>query len=50
MTQNDSKVVGLREGNWIRRINDKITVEGPESTRIFEVGKEPYEIESGTKL
>jgi dipeptidase E len=50
LTQNDSKVVGLREGNWIRRINDKITVEGPETTRIFEIEKDPYEIESGSEL
>ncbi|MBC7556347.1 MAG: dipeptidase PepE [Chryseobacterium sp.] len=48
LTQNDTKVVGLREGNWIRSINDKITVEGPETTRVFEIGKEPYEIESGS--
>lgn len=50
LTQNDIKVVGLREGNWIRRINDSITVEGSELTRIFEKGKEPYEIESGSRL
>ncbi|WP_313267383.1 dipeptidase PepE [Epilithonimonas vandammei] len=50
LTQNDIKVLGLREGNWIRRINDKITVEGSELTRIFEKGKEPYEVESGTEL
>lgn len=50
LTQNNIKVVGLREGNWIRRINDQIKVEGPELTRIFEKGKEPYEIESGTEL
>ncbi|MGI9651636.1 dipeptidase PepE [Chryseobacterium sp. RLHN22] len=50
LTQNDIKVVGLREGNWIRRIGDKITVEGNELTRIFEKGKEPYEIKSGTEL
>lgn len=50
LTQNDIKVVGLREGNWIRRIGDKITVEGNELTRIFEKGKEPYEIESGAEL
>lgn len=50
LTQNDVKVVGLREGNWIRRMGDKITVEGTELTRIFEKGKEPYEIESGTEL
>lgn len=50
LTQNDTKVVGLREGNWIRRIGEKITVEGLYTTRIFEKGKEPYEIESGTVL
>ncbi len=50
LTQNDIKVVGLREGNWIRRINDSITVEGSELTRIFEKGKEPYEIEAGSTL
>lgn len=50
LTQNDLKVVGLREGNWIRRTGDKITVEGNELTRIFEKGKEPYEIEAGYQL
>lgn len=50
LTQNDLKVVGLREGNWIRRIGDIITVEGSKQTRIFEKGKEPYEIEAGTML
>lgn len=50
LTQNDIKVVGLREGNWIRKIGDKITVEGNELTRIFEKGKEPYEIEAGNQL
>lgn len=50
LTQNDLKVVGLREGNWIRRIGDRITVEGNELTRIFEKGKDPYEIEAGAEL
>lgn len=50
LTQNDLKVVGLREGNWIRRIGDKITVEGSQLTRIFEKNKEPYEIESGIEI
>ncbi|WP_374461953.1 dipeptidase PepE [Chryseobacterium taeanense] len=50
LTQNDLKVVGLREGNWIRRRGDKISVEGSEKTRIFERNKEPYEIEPGTEL
>lgn len=50
LTQNETKVVGLREGNWIRKIGNKTTVEGNELTRIFEKGKEPYEIEPGTKI
>jgi dipeptidase E len=50
LTQNDAKVIGLREGNWIRKIGNKITVEGNELTRIFEKGKVPYEIEQGTEL
>lgn len=50
LTQNEVKVIGLREGNWIRRLGDKITVEGNEWTRIFEKGKEPYEIEAGSEL
>lgn len=50
LTQNDLKVVGLREGNWIRRINNTITVQGSELTRIFEKDKEPYEIEAGSTL
>lgn len=50
LTQNDIKVVGLREGNWIRKVGDKTTVEGSEMTRIFEKGKESYEIEAGTEL
>ncbi|REC72349.1 dipeptidase PepE [Chryseobacterium elymi] len=50
LTQNDTKVIGLREGNWIRRIADTITVEGSEMTRIFEKDKEPYEIEAGSIL
>lgn len=50
LTQNDTKVIGLREGNWIRRIGDQITVEGKESTRIFEKNQEPYEVAPGTSL
>jgi dipeptidase E len=50
LTQNDVKVVGLREGNWIRRKGSRITVEGSELTRIFEKNKEPYEMETGSEL
>ncbi|SMP10376.1 dipeptidase E [Chryseobacterium profundimaris] len=50
LTQNDLKVIGLREGNWIRSKAGKITVEGAELTRVFEKNKEPYEIKPGTEL
>jgi len=50
LTQNNIKVIGLREGNWIRRIGNRVTTEGTELTRIFEKGKEPYELEPGTEL
>lgn len=50
LTQNKLKVVGLREGNWIRGLDDRLTVQGTEWTRVFENGKAPYEIPPGTAL
>lgn len=50
LTQNDEMVVGLREGNWIRRIGAVTTIQGENLSRIFEKDKEPYEIESGAEL
>ncbi|WP_316824774.1 dipeptidase PepE [Pedobacter miscanthi] len=50
LTQNKLKVVGLREGNWIRVLGDKITTEGSRETRIFEPGKAPYELQPGSPL
>ena len=46
LTQNDLPVVGLREGSWLRIKEETITLEGPLTARIFEQGKEPYEIEA----
>ncbi|TDG35015.1 dipeptidase PepE [Pedobacter changchengzhani] len=50
LTQNDITVIGLREGNWIRRKGNEIKVEGAVQTRIFKKGTAPYEIEVGTHL
>lgn len=50
LTQNDTRVIGLREGNWIRKMGNSITVQGDQETRIFEKGKEPYEVKSWTEL
>jgi dipeptidase E len=49
-TQNSLPVVGLREGNWIRVKGKVITTEGSCETRIFEQGKEPYELSPGSIL
>lgn len=50
LTQNDLRVIGLREGNWIRKTGNHISVEGMYNTRIFEKGKEPYEVPPGNIL
>ncbi len=50
LTQNQTKVVGLREGNWIRKIGERTTLEGATTTRIFEVGKAPIELDPGTEI
>ena len=49
-TQNSTPVVGLREGSWIRVLGDKVTTEGKFDSRIFEPGKEAYEVGPGTVL
>ncbi|MCX2575893.1 dipeptidase PepE [Pedobacter sandarakinus] len=50
LTQNDTKVIGLREGNWITRKGDVIRTEGTEFTRVFEHGRPPYELPPGSSL
>lgn len=47
---NPQPVIGLREGSWLRVINNTIILEGDLSARIFEKNKDPYEIESGSSL
>ncbi|MEM7087753.1 MAG: dipeptidase PepE [Bacteroidota bacterium] len=49
-TQNTLPVVGIREGSWLRVQNNTITLEGPHTARIFEKGKEPYEIATKARL
>ncbi|MDG4945879.1 dipeptidase PepE [Weeksellaceae bacterium KMM 9713] len=50
LTQNDTTVIGIREGNWIRGKGDQLTIEGKLETRIFQTNKDPYEIAPGTDL
>ncbi|MBK5212876.1 MAG: dipeptidase PepE [Flavobacteriaceae bacterium] len=47
-TQNSVPVVGLREGSWLRVKEDEIILKGKLKARVFEQGKEPYEVETGT--
>jgi dipeptidase E len=49
-TQNTIPVIGLREGSWLRVNGDEIILKGELEARVFEQGKEPYEVESGTIL
>jgi dipeptidase E len=49
-TQNTIPVIGLREGSWLRVKGDEIMLKGELKARVFEQGKEPYEVESGTIL
>lgn len=49
-TQNNTPVIGLREGSWIRVKGNEITLEGKLTARIFEQGKEAYEVETGSSL
>jgi len=49
-TQNTIPVVGLREGSWLDVNGDEIMLKGELKARVFEQGKAPYEVESGTKF
>ncbi|MFY8213866.1 MAG: dipeptidase PepE [Flavobacterium sp.] len=43
-------VLGLREGSWLEVKGEAITLKGDLSARLFEQGKNPVELESGTEL
>lgn len=47
---NDTPVLGLREGSWLRINGDEIVLKGNLSARLFQQGKKAIEIESGAEL
>lgn len=49
-TYNSESVVGLREGSWIRVRDMSMVLMGEPSARIFQRGKDPVEIPTGTDL
>lgn len=50
LEENNLSVVGLREQSWILIEDDKFTLGGFNSARIFEKNKEPYEVEVDSVL
>lgn len=47
---NTQPVVGLREGSWLKVEGESIILKGSLTARIFEYGKDPYEVEPETEL
>lgn len=45
--QNIQPVIGLREGSWLRLQNEKLTLKGELTARLFEKGKEARELSPG---
>ena len=46
LTQQKVPVVGIREGSWLQVKNEKITLKGGLSAKVFEYFKDPYELVS----
>ncbi len=44
------RVVGLREGSWLRRDGAVLTLQGPHRMALFEAGRERREVEPGSDL
>lgn len=40
-------VLGLREGTWLQREGDHLSLHGPKPARLFRYGQEPEEVEPG---
>lgn len=47
---NTEPVVGIREGSWLKIVDETVTLKGTLPARIFEHNKKPYEVETGTNL
>ncbi|GAA4826092.1 dipeptidase PepE [Algivirga pacifica] len=47
---NEQAVVGLREGSWLLVDGDQITLKGTLPVRMFEKGKDPYELPADADL
>lgn len=50
LSQNETPVIGLREGSWIRGVGEELHLKGKFSARIFLRNQKPYEIETESDL
>lgn len=50
LEENDVPVLGLREGAWLRRQGDTLTLHGTTGARLFQRSAEPVEYPDGTDL
>ncbi len=50
LEQNDVPVLGIREGTWLRRRDDRLTLHGDAGARLFRRGVEPTEHGDGADL
>ncbi|MCC7367526.1 MAG: dipeptidase PepE [Chloroflexi bacterium] len=50
LDENDVPVLGLREGSWLRRHDDVLTLHGVAGARLFRRGRESEMFEPGTDL
>jgi len=49
-TLNSPPVVGLREGSWLELLDNKVTLKGNLTARVFKKDKVPFEIDTETDL
>jgi dipeptidase E len=50
LEENDTPVVGIREGAWLLCTNGAVTLKGQMGARIFRRGHAPVEVTSGTEI
>jgi dipeptidase E len=50
LEENDAAVLGMREGSWLRRNGDELTLGGTTGARLFRRGREEEEFATGADL
>ena len=50
LEENDTRVIGLREGAWLRIENGTCTLQGIKGARVFRRGAEPAELAAGSTI